>query len=232
MEQRDQLFRKISYPVMVLFALESIIAGIYFISMNMPYEYILSFGGLLFLPLPFWLCKLLRMKPVYQLNVMVYLFVFIAYTLGLIFHWYTFVPDYDKFAHTLSGLFVTILALGLFYLLKPLKRIESCDFRLASVFSLAVSIAVAGIWEFSEYAISMIFGTDPQNVLATGVHDTMQDMLVCTLGSLIMLFPIWLYYRKGKRDFFMGTFETFFNHFTNREKGHMKKEKKEILIPR
>ncbi len=218
MEHRENIFRKLSYLIMILFILESLSAGIYFIVLQQPYEYILSFAGILFLVLPFLLYRLLHMRPVYQFNVMVYIFVFIAYTLGLIFHWYSKVPYYDKFAHTLSGVFVTPIAMGFFYVLKPVRKIEPQDFPTLPVFSLALSISVAEIWEFSEYFISFIFLTDPQNVVATGVNDTMQDMLVCTLGSVLVMIPLYFYFKKGKKDFIMGTFETFFTHLTEQNK--------------
>ena len=52
-------------------------------------------------------------------------------------------------------------------------------------------------------------GDNMAAAIGTGVADTMIDMIVCTLGSLILLFPMYLYYRRGKTSFFMGIVETF-----------------------
>ena len=81
---------------------------------------------------------------------------------------------------------------------------------MASVFTLAVAVAVAGIWEIAEYITGLICGTDPQNVLTTGVADTMWDIIVCAFGALFMIVPYFLYYKKEKKDLFMQSFELMF----------------------
>ena len=67
------------------------------------------------------------------------------------------------------------------------------------------------IWEIIEYALSYLLGNDCQNVLTTGVNDTMQDMIVCLIGALVFLIPLLLYYLKGRKGLLMGIFEEFFN---------------------
>ena len=138
---------------------------------------------------------------VWQLNGVILGFVFVAYPLGScvdLFHW---LPGFDKVAHTLSGPFVGILALMLYYSLKPGHGIERGDMALAICFMLTTSIAVAGLWEIGEYLVSGIVGRDLQEVAATGVADSMQDMIVCTLGTLVLL-PVPYHLCRGQRGLF------------------------------
>lgn len=223
MEKRELLFQKITPWFKLFYALSNLALAIYNIVLGRPYYYLLAFGGLLFLLVPSLLQKLFHLKTGGQFELMLFLFCYLLYTIGLVVHAYAFVPYYDKFAHTLSGVFVTLLGIGLFYVLKPVKKIEANDFGLVSVFSVAVSIAVAGLWEISEYFVSILFGTDPQNVLTTGIHDTMQDMIVCTIGSLILFVSMYFYYRRKKTSFLMGVFETFFH--ANYEHSHLRHKK-------
>ncbi len=58
--------------------------------------------------------------------------------------------------------------------------------------------------------MNFIFHSDPQHVLTTGVNDTMQDMIVCLVGSLFILFSVWRYYRKGKAGPAMRIFLDFY----------------------
>ena len=58
------------------------------------------------------------------------------------------------------------------------------------------------------YGLYLSFRT--QHVLTTGVHDTMQDMIVCLIGSLFVLFSVWRYYRKGKAGPIMRIFLDFY----------------------
>ena len=47
------------------------------------------------------------------------------------------------------------------------------------------SLAVAALWEMFEYTCNILFGGDAQMVAKTGVNDTMQDMIVAFIGSMI-----------------------------------------------
>ena len=207
MTKREEFFKKLYPFILGFYALFNIGWGIYYITQNRPYYYILAFSALLFIPIVDLVYKLLRFQPIYQLNAFIYLFIFMLYTLGIVLQFYSYVPHFDKIAHTFSGAFVSFLALILCYLLKPSREIEESDFPLASVFSLAVSMGMACFWEICEYTLDLVVHNDPQKVLTTGIHDTMQDMIVCTIGALLMFIPYYLYYKKKKVGFIMGGFE-------------------------
>ena len=68
-------------------------------------------------------------------------------------------------------------------------------------------MGMACFWEICEYTLDLVVHNDPQKVLTTGIHDTMQDMIVCTIGALLMFIPYYLYYKKKKVGFIMGGFE-------------------------
>ena len=55
----------------------------------------------------------------------------------------------------------------------------------------------------------MASGTDPQNVLTTGIHDTMQDTIACLLGAALFVAVELLYYKKKHKGLFMATREVF-----------------------
>ena len=46
---------------------------------------------------------------------------------------------------------------------------------------------IAGFWEYYEYICDQLFQKDAQNVLTTGVGDTMQDMIAATIGSILVI---------------------------------------------
>ena len=45
----------------------------------------------------------------------------------------------------------------------------------------------AGLWETFEFTCDKIFDKDAQRVLLTGVNDTMKDMIVAYIGSLVFI---------------------------------------------
>ena len=157
-----------------------------------------SAGTILVLAMMYWAMRLLHIKPVWQLCSVIVGFTFAAYTLGVACAFYKWMPGYDKLLHTLSGTMTMMLALPLFYVVKHNHRPEREDCALAVVFCLMTALAVAGVWEIAEYAASMVIRTDPQCVAATGVTDTMIDMIVCSIGALAAVPSLLRYYKTGE----------------------------------
>ena len=77
---------------------------------------------------------------------------------------------------------------------KPGHALERADAANAALFTWMFAVLSAVLWEIWEYIVSL-FGADPQQVAATGVGDTMQDMIVCTLGGLLTAVSCWKYLR-------------------------------------
>lgn len=141
--------------------------------------------------------KLPFLRRVWQVDCLILGFAFIAYPLGSCLDLYLLLPGFDKVAHALSGTFVSLLALILYYALKPGHRIERRDAALVTAFMFFTSMAVAGLWEICEYLLSGIVGRDLQRVALTGVTDSMQDMIVCLVGTVVAI-PVALRLCAGK----------------------------------
>ena len=153
--------------------------------------------------------RLAGVKPVYPAYAVIIGFTFAAYTLGVGCALYKILPGYDKLLHMFSGTLTMMLALPLFYYLKTGHRVEKSDCALAVGFCLTTALAVAGVWELAEYAVSLLAGIDPQCVQATGVGETMKDMLVCTLGAGLAVPSLIRFYREGRGGILFGWTEIF-----------------------
>lgn len=131
--------------------------------------------------------RLLRLEYAHQMNFLILTFTALAYTLGSGLDFYRRFPGYDKLVHMLSGALVSLMCMALFCALLPGGRPGRREQPLLLAFTFFGSMAVAGLWEIGEYALSFICGRDLQNVAATGVGDSMQDMIVCMIGTLAAL---------------------------------------------
>lgn len=209
MEKRERSYARLNIWLRIAYALINAGLGVYNVIMGYPYYYLLAFGALLFIPFVDGFYKVCRLKPVEQLNTIVYAFIFLSYTVGLVMVGYYRIPHFDKVCHGLSGTFVGLLGAIIFYILKPGRRVERSDCGLCIVFMFCFSMAIAGIWELCEYAISLLFGTDPQWVAGTGVGDTMTDMLVCMAGTLALLPSLLRFYLRGRADALTGAVAAF-----------------------
>lgn len=146
------------------------------------------------------LYRVLGWKRVFLIDLLILVFSTISYQLGACLDLYHALAGFDKLAHFLSGTFVGILCALLYCMLKPDQRIAEEDLPIALLFILFGSMAVAGLWEIGEYILSNITLRDMQNVASTGVADSMQDMIVCLWGTLLLL-PSIKRFAAGKDTF-------------------------------
>lgn len=137
------------------------------------------------------LSKIFKLKVNEKINFLYILFIFIAHFLGVIVNLYDKIYWFDKFAHFLSGVATSVLML---IILVKTNNYKSNFFTV--LYILSFTSLVASYWEIFEYLSSVLFGLDPQRVLLTGVNDTMGDIIVATLGS--MLVSVYYYYNKTK----------------------------------
>lgn len=139
--------------------------------------------------IPFLLKKIFKIS--FDLNTLFlyYNFIFFAHFLGSGLEIYIKTLYYDKFIHFISGFFVSFMAL---LLMIKIKYYNSKFINFNIIFIVSFVLAIASIWEFSEYILDNLFNFDTQGVLKTGIHDTMQDMICALFGSLLFIF-IYIY---------------------------------------
>lgn len=209
MEELNRNYQTYCKLFAAVYAVMGVALGVYNLFFSTPYYVMLSFASLAFLAVPAIVERVLRLRTNYLLHFTIYLYSFMAFMIGMVFNGYSRIPFYDKLAHTITGVVFGLAALILFYLLKEGHQVERRDLPLAGWFSVSFSALVAVVWEIWEYAINFFLHNDPQKVLATGVNDTMQDMIVCLIGALALLPSLLRYYRQGKAGFLMKVFESF-----------------------
>ena len=116
------------------------------------------------------------------------IFIFMAHYLGVIAHFYDKFYYFDKIVHTISGILTAYVAM----LILDKKAKNS---SLSVLFIVSFSALCAVSWEIFEFTCNILVGGDAQRVALTGVDDTMIDMIVAIIGSLIF----GLYYHSLKR---------------------------------
>lgn len=131
--------------------------------------------------LPEIFSKLFRIKISYRVELMYYIFLILALSLGISADLYKTVPLYDKAVHTLSGAGTALIG---FYMLRYFKA-EKTPAVFRGMFMIFFSISVAVAWEFFEFFCDKCLGQHMQQLVTTGVDDTMFDMLVATIGAIV-----------------------------------------------
>ena len=137
--------------------------------------------------------KLFKVKISEGLNLIYIIFIFIAHFLGVICELYNHIYWFDKLAHFLSGVITAFVAI---YILVKFRKDKNMFFDI--LYIIALTLAVASLWEVFEYLSSYYFGVDPQKVTMTGVSDTMNDIIVAFLGSILVSIS---YYFENKYNY-------------------------------
>ena len=112
-----------------------------------------------------------------------YFYIFILMILGCLARFYGVFEYYDVFAHFMFGFLGSIIAV---YLLNCFK-LQNKNIIFNIIFIISLTLALASLWEIFEYFASIIFKSDVQNVLKTGVRDTMEDIISALISSVIFI---------------------------------------------
>lgn len=141
----------------------------------------------------------------YTFQAMVVVFVFAALFLGEVRNYYERFWWWDITLHTSSGLLLGLLGFMLIYILNEDERIH-LDVRpgFMTLFAFAFALSFGAVWELFEFAADQIFGTTMQKPMlgdASGLTDTMVDLLVDALGAAVVSLYGFRYMRRGEPSF-------------------------------
>lgn len=152
--------------------------------------------------IPTLLNKFTKFKINPEIELVYLIFIFFGYFLGSILNFYYKIGIYDKVIHGLSGVMTSILAI---IILVKSRCYDKNPLWVNVLFIICVTLSVAAFWEFFEFINDNIFGKDAQKVAKTGVNDTMIDMIMAFIGSIIYSI-IYAFEIKIKKKLLVGNF--------------------------
>ena len=140
--------------------------------------------------LPYIVNKLFKVKLNDGVIFVWLIFIFLAHYMGVTAEFYNKWEGFDKVVHTFSGVLTAYV--GMLFLPKGVY----IWFKI--LFIIAFSWMCAGLWETFEFVCNILFGGDAQRVAATGVTDTMLDMIVAFIGA--SLFSLGFYLKEKLKN--------------------------------
>lgn len=100
---------------------------------------------------------------------------------------------WDVLLHSSSGLVLGFVGFLILYILYDRRKIHASALILAS-FVFSFGLAMGAVWEIFEFVMDSLFGLNMQK---NGLKDTMADLIVDGLGSMVVA---WAAYRYAKYD--------------------------------
>lgn len=170
--------RKINNLIIVVLSVVSYIIALYNLKRKILVRFLIAASSLIVLLVPKILRKF-KIKISDNLEFAYLLFIIFAYFLGTVINFYDRFSNYDTLMHFLSGIFEAYIAICL--------TKDYNDKLLNLLFILGFVSLISVGWETFEFISSIILKVDPQRVETTGVTDTMKDLIVAIIGSIIVI---------------------------------------------
>ncbi len=113
---------------------------------------------------------------------------------GVIFGIYDLIPKYDMVLHTFSSIVLASLIITSLYLLEKNWKGLKMSTGFLVFFTITTTMAMGVIWEIAEFTIDQLFGYNTQ----PGLVDTMQDLILDTVGASLVAILFAIKVRGGK----------------------------------
>lgn len=140
-----------------------------------------TLAGIVLPFLPQIIAKIFKIKLTFTVQFVYLAFLFVALFLGINFDFYKTVPYFDKITHLASGVLSVLLGHFTLHYFKATNTKKLFQ----AIFIIFMSITIAVLWEFFEFACDKLLGQSMQQLISIGVDDTMYDLLAATGGAII-----------------------------------------------
>ncbi len=141
--------------------------------------------------LPHIFARRIKVHLPVEFEFFIIVFMYLALFLGDLGSYYEKFWWWDLFLHAGSGMAIGFIGFLVLFIMYRKDRIRGNPFVIA-VFSFCFALAIGALWEIFEYSMDQIFGLNMQR---SGLVDTMEDLIVNSIGALITSTIGYLYLR-------------------------------------
>lgn len=142
-----------------------------------------------------------------ELQILAILFIFATLFLGEVRAYYERLWWWDLALHATAGLLLGLVGFLIVYILNENDLVElQMRPSFVALFAFFFGIGIGTLWEIFEFAMDRFFGLTMQKPMlgdASGLTDTMWDLILDTLGAAVMSVTGWRYMngvRNGRVD--------------------------------
>jgi hypothetical protein len=128
------------------------------------------------------------------LEIFILFFIFATLYLGEVHSFYFKFWWWDLVLHFCSAIALALVGFAILSGLYEKKRILSKPIWIC-VFAFCFALALGAAWEIFEFSIDQIFSSNMQK---SGLVDTMTDLIIDSIGALIVSVAGFFYIKKGK----------------------------------
>jgi hypothetical protein len=147
-----------------------------------------------------------------EIEILIAIFIFGTLFLGEIHNYYEIYEYWDVYLHTLSGILLGLLGFVIVYSIIETNTSNSLTPFFVSLFTFSFAVMIGVIWEIFEFFMDMFFGLNMQK---SGLVDTMTDLIVDSLGALLVAVTSYFYMKKVNK---FGVIYTMIDKIVNKKR--------------
>lgn len=132
-----------------------------------------------------------------EFEFLINLFIYTSLFLGEVHGYYTRFWWWDIILHAGSGVVIAICGFLLLYILAKENKVKTSPL-ISALFVFSFAMAAGAVWEILEFGMDQIFGLNMQK---SGLVDTMWDLIVDSIGALVVSIASWAYLKYNKKSF-------------------------------
>ncbi|MFO7983100.1 MAG: hypothetical protein R6V08_06575 [Desulfuromonadales bacterium] len=156
---------------------------------------------------PFFLAKFFRVFIPPEFVLFSIIFVFASLFLGEVHSYYSRLWWWDIALHSGSGFLLGIIGFLLVYVLNETEDIGvHMKPGFVAFFAFLFAVGIGALWEIFEFSMDSFFGMNMQKEMLgdpSGLTDTMWDLIVDTLGALVITMLGYGYIKTARNDSFL-----------------------------
>lgn len=168
---------------------------------------LVTFGVVVVTLLPVILGRRFRVFIPPEFEALAVVFIFASLFLGEVRGYYTRFWWWDVALHTASGFLLGILGFLLVHVLNEKEEVElHMKPAFVAFFAFVFAVGMGALWEIYEYGMDAIFGLDMQKEMLgdpSGLTDTMWDLIVDTVGAVLIAVLGYGYLRAAGNESFL-----------------------------
>jgi hypothetical protein len=129
-------------------------------------------------------------------------FVFLSLFLGSAFDFYYKFWWWDVVLHTSSGFLLGIVGFIMLFVLNQTDQLpQGIKPSFLCFFGITFAVTLGVVWEIFEFAVDRLWPVINMQSNETGVVDTMKDLIVDTVGAVVVAMMAYAYLKTGRYSF-------------------------------
>lgn len=159
---------------------------------------------------PAFVLRRYRVEVPAEFQLIAVAFVFLSLFLGSARDFYYRFWWWDMVLHAGSGFLLGVVGwIVLFLLLQTDRLPRAVGPGLVCIFGITFAVTLGVLWEIFEYVVDLLWPNVNMMSRETGVHDTMHDLIVDTLGAIVVGLMGYAYSRSGRFSFLIDAVRRF-----------------------